>query len=84
MEKSEIPFLPTTRLAELIKSREVSPVEATEAYLDRIGQVDHKLHSYITVTHEEALAQANQAAQEIASGRYLGPMHGKIFKRPGV
>ena len=52
MNKSEIPFLPATHLAQLIRAREVSPVEATQAYLDRIEQVDGKLNSYITVCKE--------------------------------
>jgi Asp-tRNA(Asn)/Glu-tRNA(Gln) amidotransferase A subunit family amidase len=76
MNKSEIPFLPATELSGLIQSKEVSPVEATEAYLERIDQVDDKLNAYITVCREEALAQARQAEQDIAAGRYLGPMHG--------
>ena len=65
MEKRDIPFQTATQLAELIKSREVSPVEATEAYLDRIAEVDGQLASYITVCREEALAQARQAEQEL-------------------
>jgi Asp-tRNA(Asn)/Glu-tRNA(Gln) amidotransferase A subunit family amidase len=76
MNKSEIPFLPATELSGLIQPKEVSPVEATEAYLERIDQVDDKLNAYITVCREEALAQARQAEQDIAAGRYLGPMHG--------
>jgi aspartyl-tRNA(Asn)/glutamyl-tRNA(Gln) amidotransferase subunit A len=76
MNKSDIPFLSATELSGLIQAREVSPVEAAEAYLERIDQVDDKLHAYITVCREEALAQARQAEQDIAAGRYLGPMHG--------
>ena len=76
MDKVEIPFLSATELSALIKSRAVSPVEAAEAYLDRIGQVDDKLNSYITVTRDEALEQARQAEREIAAGQYRGPMHG--------
>ena len=76
MDSNEIPFLSATELAALIKSREVSPVQATEAYLDRIGQVDDKLNSYITVCRDEALAEAQQAEQEINAGNYRGPMHG--------
>ena len=76
MEKQEIPFLTASELSRLIQSKEVSPVEATEAFLDRIEQVDSKLNSYITVTREEALKAARDAEQSIASGGYLGPMHG--------
>ena len=76
MNSQQIPFLSATELASLIQSREVSPVEATQAYLDRIAVVDGKLNSYITVTGEEALAEARQAEAEIAAGNYRGPMHG--------
>ena len=76
MNKQEIPFLSATDLANLIREGEVSPVEATEAYLDRIAAVDGKLNSYITVTGDEALAAAREAESEIAAGNYRGPMHG--------
>lgn len=76
MEKQDIPFLSATQLSRLIQSKEVSPVEAAEAYLDRIDLVDGKLNSYITVCREEALQSAREAEQAIASGQYLGPLHG--------
>ena len=76
MDSTEIPFLPATKLSALIRSGDVSPVEAAEAYLDRIGQIDGKLNSYITVCRDEALAEAQQAEKEIAAGNYRGPMHG--------
>ena len=76
MDKSQIPFLSATELAGLIKARELSPVEATESYLERIGQVDGALNSYITVTAEQAMTEARQAEKEIASGNYRSPMHG--------
>ena len=76
MERNEIPFLSATELADLLRAGEVSPVEATEAYLARIEQVDPALNSYITVTAEQALAEARQAESEIAAGKYRGPLHG--------
>jgi len=76
MNRNEIPFLSATELAELLRSRQVSPVEATEAYLARIEQVDPALNSYITVTAEQARAEARQAEAEIAAGRNRGPLHG--------
>ena len=76
MEKSQIPFLSATELSGLIRAGDVSPVEATEAYLDRIEDIDGQLNSYITVSGDEALAQAKQAEEDIAAGRYAGPMHG--------
>ena len=76
MESNELPFLSATALAELLKTREVSPVEATEAYLARIEQVDPALNSFITVTAQQARAEARLAEQEIAAGNYRGPLHG--------
>ncbi len=76
MDKNEIPFLSASELSRLIESREVSPVEATQAYLERISEVDGRLNSYITVTREQALEAARQAEAEIAAGNYRGPLHG--------
>ena len=76
MTKSELPFLSAGDLSRLIQSKEVSPVEATEAYLDRIASLDHRFNSYLTVMREHALADAQQAEEDIASGQHKGPMHG--------
>ena len=76
MEKGELPFLSATELSELIRTREVSPVETAEAYLERIDQLDGRLNSYVTVCREEALEAARDAEGAIARGGYLGPMHG--------
>jgi amidase len=65
-----------TEVAELIKKKEVSPVELTQAMLDRISAHDGKLYSYLTVTPDLALQQARTAEQEIAKGTYRGPLHG--------
>jgi aspartyl-tRNA(Asn)/glutamyl-tRNA(Gln) amidotransferase subunit A len=76
MQKSDIPFLPASELAGLIKGREVSPVEATEAYLDRIEALNDKLHAYLTVCREEALQAARESEKALARGENLGPLHG--------
>ena len=76
MDKKELPFLTASQLSNLIETKEVSPVEATEAYLDRIEEVDPKLNSYITITGEQAIESARQAEQEIAAGKHRGPLHG--------
>src|SRR2546423_10438198 len=54
-------FLSIAQLAEQIRTRAVSPVEVTRAYLDRIHTLDSQLNSYITVTAERALQEANAA-----------------------
>ena len=76
MDKSALPFLSASELSRLIESREVSPVEAAEAYLERIDDLDFKFNSYLTVTRELAMTAAKEAEQEIASGNHRGPMHG--------
>jgi amidase len=63
-------------VAGLIKKKEVSPVELTQAMLERIAAHDGKLYSYLTVTSELALQQARAAEQDITKGTYRGPLHG--------
>ena len=76
MNKSELPFLSASDLSHLIQSSEISPVEATEAYLERIEAEDFRYNSYLTVMREQALADAAKAELDIASGKHRGPMHG--------
>jgi aspartyl-tRNA(Asn)/glutamyl-tRNA(Gln) amidotransferase subunit A len=63
-------------LSEKIRSRRISPVEVTEAYLARIEETDPRLRAYITVTAEQARAAAKAAENEITAGRWRGPFHG--------
>lgn len=76
MDKVDIPFMPASQLSGLIKKREVSPVEAVEAYLDRIDSLNGIYHAYLTVCRDEALEAAREAEREIARGQDRGPMHG--------
>ena len=76
MDQRDIPFLSAAELGRLIELREVSPVAAVEAYLERIAAVDGRLCSYITVTGDYAVAAALAAEAEIAGGVYRGPLHG--------
>ena len=62
--------------AALLRSKEISALELTEAMLQRIEDLDGKLHSYLLVTGELARAQAKAAQAEIQAGNYRGPMHG--------
>ena len=76
MSNGDLVFLSATELASKIRDKEVSPVEAVEAYLERISQIDPKLNAYITVLADEALAEARQSESDIASGKNNGPLHG--------
>ncbi len=59
-----------------VQRGEVSPVELTRACLSRIERIDPKLNSFITVLHEQSIADARHAEREITNGRWLGPLHG--------
>ena len=75
-DKMELPFLSIREVSELIKRKEVSPVELTQSILDRIEGVDSKIHAYITILREEALRVSKEAEKQISSGTYLGALHG--------
>ena len=76
MDNTEIAFLSATELGSAIQSKQISPVEAVEAYLERIQRIDPKVNSYITVCADQALEDARQAEAEIQRGEYWGPLHG--------
>lgn len=72
----DLHFLSLAEAARLIGTRKLSPLEYTDALLARIAALDPQLDAFITVTAEQARAQARKAEREIANGRYLGPLHG--------
>lgn len=72
----ELAFWPVTSLAQLIRSRRVTSLELTEMYLSRLKKYGPRLECIVTLTEELALAQARRADEEIAAGRYRGPLHG--------
>ena len=62
-----------------IRNRKVSPVEVTRLFLERIERINPILNAYVTVTADDALAEAKRAEDEIAQGRYRGPLHSIPF-----
>ena len=76
MSNQELVFLSAANLASEIKNKQISPVEAVEAYLDRINHVDPKLNAYITVLADKALEAAHQSESDITSGVNKGSLHG--------
>ncbi len=56
-------------LAGLYSRREISPVEVTKAYLDRIGSLDGSIGAYLAVAPEAAMEQAKAAEKRLAEGR---------------
>ena len=69
-------YLALTEAASLIQDRKLSPVDLVRVYLDRIEALDSRLHAYITVAADHAVADARRAQREIEAGRYRGPLHG--------
>jgi Asp-tRNA(Asn)/Glu-tRNA(Gln) amidotransferase A subunit family amidase len=72
----DIAFLPVTALSGLLRSRQISSVELTKLYLDRLKKYDPTLLCVVTLTEDVALKQAEHADREIAAGRIRGPLHG--------
>ena len=72
----DIAFASLTQLSRWVEQRKLSSERLTHIYLKRLEQFDPKLHCVITLTRELALAQAKQADEEIAAGKYRGPLHG--------
>ncbi len=70
------PDLPLVEASRRVQRREVSPVELTQAALDRIARDDGNLNAFVTVLAESALADAHHAEREIADGKWRGPLHG--------
>ena len=72
----DIAFWTVTQLAELIRTRQVTSVELTEMYLNRLKKHGPTLQCVITLTEDLAMEQARKADIEIRSGNYKGPLHG--------
>jgi len=73
---SDLCSLTLKQVSERIRTRKVSPVELTEACLERIKTYNPKINAWITVMREKALAQAKTLASEQAAGRLRSPLHG--------
>jgi amidase len=72
---SELPSQSITRLAELIRGGEASPVEVVQAHLDRIDKVNPQLNAIVTLA-PDAIEKAREAEAAVARGDTLGPLHG--------
>ncbi|MGE5270664.1 MAG: amidase, partial [Thiohalocapsa sp.] len=72
----DVAFLTIAELQRLYAARELSPVEATRALFRRIAEHDDKLHSFLRLTEESALAEAMTAETELMAGTRRGPLHG--------
>lgn len=75
-ERADLAFYGLRELGYLLRTRQISSVELTRFFLQRLKRHDPRLRAVITYTEDLALAQARRADAEIAAGRYRGPLHG--------
>jgi len=76
---SDITMITLAEVAELIRKKEVSPVEVLDACLKRTAEVNPTYNAYITLTEEVARKAAKKAEEEICAGNYKGALHGVPF-----
>tara|TARA_B100001123_G_scaffold106799_2_gene124215 strand:- start:7603 stop:9036 length:1434 start_codon:yes stop_codon:yes gene_type:complete len=72
----DLAFTPAWKLARMVSQKQVSPIELTNVYLERIDQLDSQLNAYLTLNQEDALASAKKAETAVMKGDALGPLHG--------
>lgn len=76
MPGEEIFYLSVSELAKRIEAKKLSPVELTQAYLERSQKLGPRFNAYARLTPELALEQAKAAEKDIRRGHYRGPLHG--------
>jgi Asp-tRNA(Asn)/Glu-tRNA(Gln) amidotransferase A subunit family amidase len=75
-KEEDIAFAPVSHLSRWVERKQITSERLTQIYLKRLQEFDPKLRCVITLTSDLALAQAKKADQEIAAGKYRGPLHG--------
>jgi amidase len=76
VHRDDLCYEPTVSLARRIRGGDLSPLEAVDAYLERIERADRLVHSYLHVAADHARRAARRAEQALADRRELGPLHG--------
>jgi aspartyl-tRNA(Asn)/glutamyl-tRNA(Gln) amidotransferase subunit A len=74
--RADLTALSIVEAGRLLRTRAVSAVELTKAYLAAIERLQPSINAYVTVTAELALEQARKCEDELASGGWRGPLHG--------
>ena len=76
MADEELAYRSGSELVELVATKQVSPVELTELFFDRIDRLDSQLNAFLLLTRDEAMKTARAAEQAVVRGDELGPLHG--------
>ncbi len=74
--REDLAFYSVRELGELLKTKQISSVELTKFFLERLKKYDVQLHCVVTLTEDLAMKQATQADAEIRAGKYRGLLHG--------
>jgi Asp-tRNA(Asn)/Glu-tRNA(Gln) amidotransferase A subunit family amidase len=73
---NDLAYLSVGELSELIRTRKITSTDLTKMYISRLKKYNPQLQCVITLTEDLALRQAKKADEEIAAGKYRGPLHG--------
>ena len=73
---NDLAFYNVSQLAYLIRNKKISSVELTTFFIGRLKKYGDTLHCVIALTEQLAMEQARRADEEIAAGKYRGPLHG--------
>jgi Asp-tRNA(Asn)/Glu-tRNA(Gln) amidotransferase A subunit family amidase len=74
--REDLAFYSVRQLAELIRTKQISSVELTNFFIERLKKYDPQLKCVITLTEDLALQQAQKADNELKQGKYRGYLHG--------
>lgn len=74
--RNQLAWMSVGELAHLIKSKQITSVELTKFFIERLRKYDPALHCVITITEERAMKEAAKADEEISRGIYKGLLHG--------
>ena len=76
MVDENLAYASAYEVRELVSNGQLSPVELTQLFFDRIEKLDSQLNAYLTLNYDEAMRQARDAEAAVARGDELGPLHG--------
>ena len=74
----DIHYLSAFEIAEKIKSKEVSSLELTKHFIDRIEKYDDKINSVVVRIFDQAIEDAKEADKSLSNNENLGPLHGVL------
>ncbi|MBY0423090.1 MAG: amidase [Parvularculaceae bacterium] len=75
-DEVDIAFASVAQQGRWLRAKAITSARLTEIYLRRIEKHDPRLHAFITVTAERALAEADAADKDFSEGQDKGPLHG--------